>query len=113
MCSASVKNGTPVMGAHLCRSCTHGQFTTGYRDSDVLVICTNTSPSQLVPFPVEECTEYWDRNRPSWNEMERLALSFSEGHRKPVSGFRGRGLGRALEIANNESDDEEEAAQRG
>jgi hypothetical protein len=91
MAKLKVKNCTPVGNNHLCRSCTHGQFTVGYRESDLLVVCTNSSPARQIPFPVYECTEYWDRNRPSWDQMAKLALDFSEGHRKPVQGFRGSG----------------------
>ena len=87
MSKLNVKNGTPVGNVPLCRSCSNGQFTTGYRESDVLVICTNSAPARLVPFPVCECTGYWDRNRPDYDEMTKLALSFNEGRRKPVRGF--------------------------
>ena len=40
----NVKNGTPVGNAHLCKRCEWGQFITGYRESDLLVICTHTTP---------------------------------------------------------------------
>ena len=33
---------------HLCRNCSNGQFTVGYRESEVLVICTNSSPALRV-----------------------------------------------------------------
>ena len=45
MSKLKVKNGTPVGDAHLCRNCSNGQFTVGYRESEVLVICTNSSPA--------------------------------------------------------------------
>ena len=106
----NVKNGTPAGGEHLCRGCSNGQYTVGYRESDVLVICTNSNPARPVPFPVYECTEYHDRNRPGWNEMQKLALSFGGGHRKPVSGFRGHGFARVPVIAEDDAEDEVEAA---
>jgi hypothetical protein len=113
MGKTNVKNGTPVGSTHLCKSCTHGQYTTGYSESDVLVICTNPSPARAVPFVVHECTEFWDRHRPSWNEMEKLALSFSEGtRRKPTPGFSGSGFARILATPTEEPEDElEEVAQ--
>ena len=93
MGNLNVKNGTPVGNMHLCKGCMHGQFITGYRESDVLVICTDSSPSRMVPFVVHECTEYWDRRRPDWEQMDKLALSFSEGaRRKPTPGFSGSGF---------------------
>lgn len=73
-----VKNGTPVGREHLCKRCTWGQFMTGYRDSDVLVICTNVSPNLLVPFPVYEWGEFNDRNRPTFDQMNRLAIRVNE-----------------------------------
>jgi hypothetical protein len=70
----NVMNGTPVGNAHLCRSCNWGQFTTGYRESDLLAICTNTSPNVVLPFTVYECTEYSDKHKPNWEQMEKLAI---------------------------------------
>jgi hypothetical protein len=58
----------------------------------VLVICTNSNPARVVPFVVHECTQFWDRNRPDYEEMTELALSFSEGRRKATPGFRQRGF---------------------
>ena len=69
-----VKNGTPVGNEHLCKRCSWGQFVTGYRESDLLVICTNTSPNMVVPFTVCDCSEFSDKFRPDWQQMERLAL---------------------------------------
>ena len=106
----NVKNGTPVGNAHLCRNCLHGQFTTGYRESDLLVICTNPSPARLIPFPVCECTDFWDRRRPDWDQMEKLALDFSEGHRKATPGFRGSGFARVAAVVEDEEEEKEEVA---
>jgi hypothetical protein len=106
----NVKNGTPVAGQHLCRSCSNGQYTTGYRESDVLVICTNSSPARVVPFPVYECTEFWDRNRPEYEEMTKLALDFSKGH-NTTPGFRDHGFRRVpVVVEDDEDDDQDEAA---
>jgi hypothetical protein len=105
-----VKNGTPVGGEHLCRTCSNGQFTVGYRDSEVLVICTNSSPARLIPFPVYECTGYWDRNRPSYDEMRKLALNFSDYRRKPITGFRRKELAQLPAVVTNDPENEDEAA---
>jgi len=110
MSKLNVKNGTPVGDAHLCRNCSNGQFTVGYRESDVLVICTNSSPARQVPFPVYECTEFWDRNRPGYAEMTKLALNFSEGHRKGITGFRNSGFARSPAVATGDGDEEEDEA---
>lgn len=68
----------------------------------------NSSPARLIPFTVHECTDYWDRNRPSWGQMQKLALDFSDGHRKSVKGFQGSGFAQAPAVT--EDDEDEEAA---
>jgi hypothetical protein len=109
----NVKNGTPVGSMHLCKGCTHGQYTTGYRESDVLVICTNSNPAHTVPFVVHECTEYWDRRKPDWEQMDKLALSFTEGaRRKPTPGFNGSGFARVLVTPHEENEGEFEEVAR-
>jgi hypothetical protein len=105
-----VKNGTPVGDVHLCRNCSNGQFTLGYRESEVLVLCTNSSPALRVPFPVYECTGYWDRNRPGYDEMTKLALDFSHGRRKAITGFRNSGFAQIPAVAESEPEDVEDEA---
>lgn len=109
----NVKNGTPVGNSHLCRNCTSGQFTTGYRESDVLVICNNSTPARIVPFPVHECTQFWDRNRPSYEDMDKLAINMGNNpRRKPTPGFRDIGFARVPVVVEDEPEDElEEVAQ--
>ena len=110
----NIKDGTPVGNEHLCRNCRNGQFTSGYRESDVLVVCTNSNPARTVPFPVRECTDYWDRNRPDYEEMTKLALNFNEPKRKPVRGFNLAGFATApvvvVEDEEDVDDEEDEAA---
>jgi len=65
MAKMNVKNGTPVGSEHLCKRCSWGQFVTGYRESDLLVICTNASPNFRVPFAVYDCNEFSDRHKPT------------------------------------------------
>lgn len=77
MAKMNVKNGTPVGSEHLCKRCTWGQFVTGYRESDLLVICTNANPNFRVPFTVQECSEFNDRHKPTLEQMGRLALRVS------------------------------------
>jgi len=108
MSKLKVMNGTPVGNAHLCRNCMHGQFMTGYRDSDVLVICGNLNPAMVVPFPVQECTDFWDRHRPSWADMKRFALNLSAEQRKPTPGFRQSGFSVVPVSARGENEDEDE-----
>jgi hypothetical protein len=69
-----VKNGTPVGNEHLCKGCNHGQYTTGYRESDIMVVCTNSYPSIQLPFVVHQCSDFEDKARPDWEQMEKLAI---------------------------------------
>src|SRR5258708_19519531 len=93
MSKLNVKNGTPVGNVHLCKSCSWGQFMSGYRESDLMVICTNTSPNIAVPFTVFDCSEYNDKYRPDWEQMEKLAIGLGEKvKRKPTPGFFGNGF---------------------
>jgi hypothetical protein len=70
----NVKNGTPVGNEHLCKSCSHALYVTGYRESDVLVICVLTDPSFRVPFVVHQCSDFLDKRKPDWEQMEKLAI---------------------------------------
>jgi hypothetical protein len=74
MVKMNIKNGTPLGNEHLCRRCTWGQFMTGYRESDQLVICTNAVPNFTVPFTVMGCSEFSDRQRPTFEQMTKLAI---------------------------------------
>jgi hypothetical protein len=108
MSKLKITNGTPIGSLHLCRNCRHGQFTVGYRETDVLVVCSHSNPARTILFPVYECTQFWDRNRPSYFEMTKLALDFSEGHRKPIKGFGRDGAAQHDPIATPADDDDEE-----
>ena len=106
----NVMNGTPVGNTNLCKSCDWGQVTTGYRESDLLVVCTNANPARLIPFAVCECTDYQDRYRPDYDQMEKLAISFSHNaRRKPTPGFRSSGFGCVPILVGGDDDDEENA----
>ena len=60
--------------ASLCKTCTSAHIMTGYRESELLAMCTNVQPNIVVPFNIYECTGYYDKNRPSWAEMQELAI---------------------------------------
>lgn len=73
------KKATPLSNPHLCKNCTWGQLMTGYRDSERLAVCTNTSPNMVVPFAMLECTSFSDRNRPDDEQMKKLAIDIQPG----------------------------------
>ena len=107
MSKLTVKNGTPVGNAHLCKSCNWGQVVAGYRESDLLVICMNTNPNIVVPFTVFDCSEFSDKRKPTWDEMEKLAIAV-----EPVRvSAKTRGFGTVTTI--RVGDDEEEPVRVG
>jgi|ERR1700739_2699998 len=104
----NVKNGTPVGNAHLCKSCNWGHVVAGYRESDLLVICTNTNPNIVVPFTVFDCSEFSDKRKPTREEMEKLAIAVD-----PVRvSAKTRGFYAVTKVqpARDDDEDEDEAA---
>lgn len=108
MGKVNLKNGTPVGNAHLCRNCTSGQIVSGYRESDLLVICTNVSPNLVVPFTVLECSGFSDRNRPTFEQMNRLAIRVNSA---PLSA-RTRGFQAVTRVQPVRVDDDQAARTR-
>lgn len=44
-------------------------------------------PNIVVPFVIYECSGFYDKNRPDWEQMEKLAITVAPGPLKPV-GFK-------------------------
>ena len=69
----------------------HGQILRGFRESEEMVYCNaGYGPPMIVPFRVYQCTSHMDRTRPTWKQMEDLAidvLPLSSTSAKPA-GFR-------------------------
>lgn len=59
----------------------------GYRESEQITMCDSVSPTIVVPFAIHDCTSYYDKNRPSWKQMNELAITVTPGPLKPV-GFK-------------------------
>jgi hypothetical protein len=108
----NVKNGTPMGNDHLCRRCAWGQCMTGYRESDFVVICTNTNPNFKVPFTMLDCSEYSDRNRPDWEQMQKLAIEVAPRRvATPTPGFSTVTTVQPIRrVADDDNEDEDEAA---
>jgi hypothetical protein len=107
-----IKNGTPVGSVSLCKTCTSAQIMTGFRESEFITICKRVHPNLFVPFNVYECTSYYDKNRPSWEQMEDLALHIEPTSTlKPVGFNTGVGFTHTTSIrvgADNEGDYDED-----
>jgi hypothetical protein len=85
-----VKGGTPRGSTSLCSTCSCAHIITGYRESEMLVICTAVSPNVVLPFKVHECTAYNDKNRPDWEQMKKFAIDVLPASAANPLGFRVR-----------------------
>jgi len=106
-----IKNGTPVGSESLCRTCTSAHTISGYRESDVIMICTDVHPNIVLPFTVRECTGFYDKNRPTWEQMEKLAITVTPDPLKPVGFKVGVGFHEAATVRtriNVDLDEDEE-----
>jgi hypothetical protein len=89
MTTIYVKNGTPLETQSKCASCLHAHIVRGYRESEELAYCTVTyGPPLVVPFKVYQCTSYLDRSRPTWKQMEELAIDILPLSSGKSAGFR-------------------------
>jgi hypothetical protein len=84
-----VKNGTPVGEQSKCASCNHAHILQGFRESEEIVYCAFVldRPFQ-VPFKVRECSNYADKHRPTWEQMQDLAIEISPISSAKPAGFR-------------------------
>jgi len=83
-----IKNGTPVGSVSLCKTCSYAQIMTGFKESELITICGRLDPSFLVLFNVYQCTGYWDKNRPSWKQMQDLAIHIEPNTTMKPVGFK-------------------------
>jgi len=108
MGKAYIKGGTPVGSESLCRTCTNVHIMIGYRESEMVTMCSAIHPNIVVPFLIYECSSYYDKNRPSWKQMEDLAITVTPGPLKPVGFKVGVGFHEAAiaRVDTNEDDDD-------
>jgi len=104
MSRSYIKGGTPVGSESLCRTCINAHIMTGYRESELVTVCTNVGPNVVVPFKIYDCSGYYDKNRPSWKQMEDLAIDVSTAPMKPVGFKIGAGF-----MHENENEEDREA----
>ena len=102
MTTIYVKNGTPTDGQSKCASCVHVHMVRGFRESEEIVLCTyNWGHPLTVPFKVYECSNHHDKNRPTWRQMEDLAINVMPKSSMKHAGFR-------LDIDEDEDEEEDE-----
>jgi len=107
MGKAQIKGGTPVGSASLCKTCTYAHIMTGYRESEMVTMCNEVHPNIVVPFLIYECTSYYDKNRPNWEQMEKLAITVTPGPLKPVGFKVGVGFHEAAVACIRDDEDDE------
>ncbi len=103
MGSIYIKNGTPIGATSLCTTCTHAHIVEGYRESEAIVLCTYASYDRalFIPFKVKSCSNHYDKARPTWEQMEKLALPVA-----PHNTYKTVGFLTTVKVKSNSTDDE-------
>lgn len=84
----------------LCRACYWAHIQRGFRESEESVFCC-FSKFRPVPFKVADCTDFSNKNVPTREQMENMALIIPTKPARKVSGF--AGIGFAAEEEEEES----------
>jgi hypothetical protein len=58
-----IRGGIAHGRTSLCATCASAHIVTGYRESEMVVICTEGNPHIPIRFEVKDCTEYSPRNQ--------------------------------------------------
>ena len=70
-------------------------------------MCTYVDPNIVLPFSVYTCSGFYDKNRPSYQQMQKLAIDVTPGPLKPV-GFKVGQTSNILTRINVDLDEDEE-----
>src|ERR1700689_3914620 len=105
MGKAFIKGGTPVGSESLCRTCSSAHIMVGYRESEMVTICECVSPNIVIPFKIYECSGYYAKNRPNWEQMQKLAINLSSPPMKPVGFKVGVGFLEPARLAPSDDED--------
>jgi hypothetical protein len=106
MSRAYIKGGTPVGSESLCKTCASAHIMAGYRESELVTVCTDVNPNVVVPFVIYECTGYYDKNRPDWEQMQKLAIDVRPSSTLKPVGFK-VGIGFTSEREDPETEENE------
>ena len=85
----------------LCRSCYWTHIQKGFRESEEAVFCC-FSRFRAVPFKVADCTDFSNKNVPTREQMEKIALIIPTKPARRSWGFAGGGFS-----GEQETDEEE------
>jgi hypothetical protein len=75
----------------LCRACYWAHIQKGFRESEEAVYCC-FSRFRAVPFKVADCTDFSNKNVPTREQMEKIALIIPAKPARKASGFAGTGF---------------------
>jgi hypothetical protein len=107
MGKAFIKGGTPVGSESLCKTCSYAHIMTGYRESELVTMCNEVQPNIVVPFLICECTGYYDKQKPTWEQMKKFAIDISPGPCKPVGFKVGVGFQDTSKLVPADNDEDE------
>jgi len=71
----------------LCESCALSFIANGYGETELVVVCQALWPQRRMNFPVRACTAYLEKNKPTFDEMEDLAIVLDRSDLKRDAGF--------------------------
>jgi hypothetical protein len=88
--SITVHSGTAVGKKSLCRTCRHAHIQLGYSESEEEIRCGYFyEKPRLVPFVVNQCSDYLSKLVPTLQEMENMAFVLDVKKGNPSAGFGG------------------------
>ena len=100
----TVRNGTPVGRESLCRTCRHAHIQIGYSESEDEIRCGfYYEAPRVVPFAVNQCSDYLSKLLPTLYEMQKIAFVIDINKGNPRAGFGGA----VVRITKPEADDDE------
>jgi hypothetical protein len=87
----------------LCNACFWAHIQKGFRESEESVFCC-FSKFRPVPFKVADCTDFSNKNVPTREQMERMALIIPTEPARKKTGFAGVGFAETPEIDEDEEE---------
>ena len=82
-----VKNGTPVGSESKCDSCKFSLVVRGFRESEEVTYCDWLNQPIRMLFQVRDCSRHEHKSRPTWDQMEELALEIRPSPTLKPAGF--------------------------
>lgn len=87
----------------LCHACYWAHIQKGFRESEEAIYCC-FSRFRAVPFKVADCTDFSNKNVPTREQMENIALIIPSKPRRKMSGFRAVGFTGEQEAEEDEQE---------